>query len=136
MKSFFNYKIPFGAPKDWPEKAIEFAPFPRLFLVIIVFLFGIVSSMFNEAVKDNWVLTVMLWAGFPLILSGMLWDGVRLIRLGRTVKRCDKILCTKCAYDMRGLTDIDSCPECGKNWQKDYAVRQWSVFLRGEMREK
>lgn len=116
-------------PKGWPERAVELLPLPRLFLVIIVFLYTGFLSIFSDAVKNSWVLTVMLWSGFPLIMSGMLWDGVRLIRLGRRVKRCNRILCTKCAYDMRGLSDARHCPECGKEWDADVAEKQWTVFL-------
>lgn len=55
-------------------------------------------------------------------------------RAARRVRACDYQLCIRCAHDLRGLSNLCLCPECGRRANRRCGRRRWrrwAAFCRG-----
>ena len=68
------------------------------------------------------------WCITIVVVGGWVWLWWRRLRgraretLVRTLGRC----CTHCAYPMVALDEPGNCPECGRSYYEDLAVRSWT----------
>jgi len=58
------------------------------------------------------------------------WIVWYLIRLRRTINKCDWLVCPKCDHDLRGLAGNPvTCPECGRVWTYRQIELSWELVV-------
>lgn len=66
--------------------------------------------------EERWIPYYPLWPGLignALVWGGVIWVGLFGLRLLRGRRRRRHGLCTRCAYDRKGIATAAPCPECG-----------------------
>ena len=74
--------------------------------------------------KWTWILALWFIAGLIVLLTP-LWLKRR---MRRYVLESDFLVCTHCAYNIRGLAD-STCPECGAKFDSNTVRREWEAWL-------
>jgi len=133
--SWLNKKPKFLIPDEYPELGARLMPTPRYWVYI-----WIISNFFDfllpDAIEDHWLVTVYIAGSVVAFFGGMAYDTIRWAKLIKKAKRYNRVLCTRCAYDMRDLRRAERCPECGKLWNRFEAKNKWRYLCYGERKSK
>lgn len=115
-------------PASLSEVRLHFAENRAAVLACAIFawvFFGAISVGFafgGSEIIPTLGLYVLAW----LILGGSIALHVLVIRrLRRTLAANAFQLCPQCRHPLRGLADVDNCPECGENFDIQVVRRTW-----------
>ncbi|GMV70989.1 MAG: hypothetical protein AMXMBFR77_08280 [Phycisphaerales bacterium] len=104
--------------------------------VIVWLLAGFVVGMVVLLGGYAFDLPVHPWIVCAAILAGQLMSALAQLSLVRDVRAAKGRLCSRCCYDLTGLPDSGSCPECGTSYDPDTLKRYWGSMAakrsRGE----
>lgn len=91
-----------------------------IFMVLNLFLWG------DMGIIDDLVVGGCLAWIIPIVCTeSILWRRVR-----RRVIDAGYKACIHCGYDLRGLGDSGTCPECSRPFEIDDVVRRWRFAIR------
>ena len=74
--------------------------------------------------KSAWMLG-LFWTAGAIVFLVPLWLKRR---MRRYVLESDFLVCTHCAYNIRGLAG-STCPECGAKFDSNTVRREWEAWL-------
>lgn len=127
----FGVMYPLGGPTQPPLTPIPpVARRGRLMIVVIpqlVVVTGLLWSWLGSGRHGP----VPLWV-FVLPVAGVLVSNAliawRARHLRARVARAGGRLCTKCGYDLGGLSEQGTCPECGQRFRLDDTIHAWAAW--------
>lgn len=58
----------------------------------------------------------------------------RMLRLRRRLREASGRICLKCGFDLRGLEESGTCPECGRSFDLHRDVKTWRSVIAFDVR--
>lgn len=123
-----------------PRRRLRFVPrapniapvglLPAAVILVVVPLAVLLPAMGHPL--PPWV--PLAGAGLIVLLVFLLIARVMLFT--RRIARSDGFLCLNCYYDLHGLADSGTCPECGEPYERARLERCWNYWLLSQTKQR